>query len=53
MSIEVCGSDYRELPPDKDALLQKVKEELVSMGMLESLDSITFYLIVATCPMDR
>jgi protoporphyrinogen oxidase len=41
MSIEVCGSDYMELPSDKDALAQKVKDELVAMSLLESIDAVT------------
>ncbi|MFZ0635609.1 MAG: FAD-dependent oxidoreductase [Candidatus Acidiferrales bacterium] len=40
MSIEVCGSDYKELPADKDALAKKIREELVEMGMLESIDAV-------------
>jgi len=30
-----------ELPADKDALAQKVKEELVAMSLLESIDAVT------------
>lgn len=41
MSVEVCGSDYLELPPDKDAVSKKVKEELLEMGLLESMESVT------------
>jgi protoporphyrinogen oxidase len=41
LSVEVCGSDYIELPADKEALAQKVKKELVEMGLLDSLESVT------------
>jgi len=41
MSIEVCGSDYRELPRDEDGLVQKVQDELVAMGLLEGADAVT------------
>jgi hypothetical protein len=41
MSVEVCGSDYNELPPDKDVAALKVKDELLEMGLLESMDAVT------------
>jgi protoporphyrinogen oxidase len=39
MSVEVYGSDYRELPPDGDAVARKVKDELLEMGLLENMNA--------------
>jgi protoporphyrinogen oxidase len=41
MSVEVCGSDRKPLRTDKEALALQVKDELVAMGLLESLDAVT------------
>jgi protoporphyrinogen oxidase len=40
MSIEVCGSDYKQLPSDPEAVASKVKEELLEMGLLESPEAV-------------
>jgi protoporphyrinogen oxidase len=40
MSVEVCGSDFRPLPTDRDETARKVKNELLEMGLLESEDAI-------------
>jgi len=40
MSVEVCGSDFRPLPTDRDETARKVKDELLEMGLLESDDAI-------------
>lgn len=40
MSVEVCGSAYKPLPPDREAVAEAVKNELIEMGLLESRNSI-------------
>jgi protoporphyrinogen oxidase len=40
IAVEVYGSDYRELPSDRNALARRVERELVEMGVLESLDAV-------------
>jgi protoporphyrinogen oxidase len=41
MSVEVCGSKARPLPTDRDETARKVKNELVEMGLLESIEAVT------------
>src|SRR5262245_2499198 len=40
MSVEVCGSAYKPLPPDREQVMRKVKDELLEMGLLESSDAV-------------
>jgi protoporphyrinogen oxidase len=40
MSVEVCGSAYKPLPPDRDAVADTVKNELIEMGLLESRNAV-------------
>ena len=40
MSVEVCGSAYKPLPSDREAVARKVTDELVEMGLLENLDAV-------------
>jgi protoporphyrinogen oxidase len=40
MSVEVCGSDFKPLPTDREALVEQAKRELIDMGMLEGLDAV-------------
>jgi protoporphyrinogen oxidase len=40
MSVEVCGSAYKPLPPNPEETAEKVKAELIEMGLLESLDAV-------------
>ena len=35
MSVEVCGSAYKPLPPNPEKTAETVKAELVEMGLLE------------------
>jgi protoporphyrinogen oxidase len=41
LSAEVYGSPYRPLPTDRAEVARKVQGELVEMGLIESLESIT------------
>jgi protoporphyrinogen oxidase len=36
LSVEVCGSDFKPLPSDRDAVVEQVQRELIEMGLLES-----------------
>jgi protoporphyrinogen oxidase len=40
MTVEVCGSAYNPLPCDREEVARKVKDELLEMGLLESLDAV-------------
>lgn len=40
MSVEVCGSDAKPLPSNRNAVVDQVTRELVDMGLLESLAAI-------------
>jgi hypothetical protein len=40
MSVEVCGSAYTPLPADRDKVARQVTDELVEMGLLDSLDAV-------------
>ncbi len=40
MSVEVCGSAYKPLPADRHAVAEKVKAELIEMGLLESPQAV-------------
>jgi protoporphyrinogen oxidase len=40
MSVEVCGSAYKPLPPDRDEVVRTVKDELIEMGLLESSEAV-------------
>jgi len=42
MSVEVCGSDYRPLPENRDEAARKVKTELLEMGLIESPDTVIY-----------
>lgn len=42
MSVEVYGSDYRELPEDREEVARRVQEELVEMGLLDGLDAVLY-----------
>jgi len=42
MSVEVCGSAYKPLPCDHEEVARKVKDELLEMGLLESLDAVIY-----------
>jgi protoporphyrinogen oxidase len=41
ISAEVYGSPYRPLPQDREEAARKVQAELVEIGLIESLESIT------------
>jgi hypothetical protein len=41
ISAEVYGSPYRPLPTDRETLARTVQEELVDIGLIDSLDAIT------------
>jgi protoporphyrinogen oxidase len=36
LSVEVCGSNAKPLPTDRNAVVDQVKQELIEMGLLES-----------------
>jgi len=40
ISVEVYGSHYRPLPADRDEVSRRVQQELIEMGLLESLDAV-------------
>ena len=39
--VEVYGSAYRPLPADRGEVARRVQQELLEMGLLESLDAVT------------
>jgi protoporphyrinogen oxidase len=40
LSAEVCGSDFKPLPTDRDAVVARVQQELIDMGLVESAQAI-------------
>jgi protoporphyrinogen oxidase len=40
LSVEVCGSDFKPLPTDRDALVKQSIRELIDMGLLESAEAV-------------
>lgn len=40
MSVEVCGSAFKPLPTDHDAVARQVVRELIEMGLLEGWDAV-------------
>jgi len=40
MSVEVCGSQYKPLPTNREQTAETVKQELIEMGLLESMDAV-------------
>ena len=42
MSVEVYGSAYRPLPPDREEVRRRVLSELVEIGLVESPEAIIF-----------
>jgi protoporphyrinogen oxidase len=40
MSVEVCGSAYKPLPQDRDAVAETVRNELIEMGLLENQSAV-------------
>lgn len=40
MSVEVCGSDFKPLPADADAVARRVQSELIEMGLLEGPEAV-------------
>jgi protoporphyrinogen oxidase len=49
LSVEVCGSDARPLPTDREALIEQAKRELVDMGLLEGPQAVES-VSVRFCP---
>lgn len=49
LSVEVCGSDFKPLPVDRNAVVEQVQRELIEMGLVENpqaVESVT----VRYCP---
>jgi protoporphyrinogen oxidase len=40
LSIEVCGSDYKPLPPDSDSVARIVQDEMIDMGLVENAEAV-------------
>jgi protoporphyrinogen oxidase len=40
LSVEVCGSDFKPLPADREAVVEQVKAELIEMGLLEGPQAV-------------
>jgi hypothetical protein len=40
MSVEVCGSDAKPLPTDRNAVVAQVQRELIDMGLLEGPQAV-------------
>jgi protoporphyrinogen oxidase len=49
MSVEVCGSDFKPLPVDRNAVVEQVQSELVEMGLLQGRDAV-HSVSVRYCP---
>jgi protoporphyrinogen oxidase len=49
LSVEVCGSDFKPLPADRNAVAKQVQRELIEMGLLEGQDAV-HSVSVRYCP---
>ena len=49
LSVEVCGSDFKPLPSDQNAVAEQVQRELIEMGLVEGADAIES-VAVRYCP---
>jgi protoporphyrinogen oxidase len=49
MSVEVCGSDFKALPTDREATVAQVQKELIDMGLLEGPEAVAG-VSVRYCP---
>jgi protoporphyrinogen oxidase len=49
LSVEVCGSDAKPLPTDRDAVVAQVQRELIQMGLVESPNAV-HSVTVRYCP---
>jgi protoporphyrinogen oxidase len=49
MSVEVCGSDFKPLPDDRDLVVAQVQRELIDMGLLQGPDAV-HSVSVRYCP---
>jgi protoporphyrinogen oxidase len=49
LSAEVCGSDFKPLPTDREAVIAQVKKELIDIGLVESPEAIQA-VSVKYCP---
>ena len=49
LSVEVCGSDFKPLPTNRDAVAEQVQDELIEMGLLEGRDAV-HAISVRYCP---
>ena len=49
LSVEVCGSNAKPLPEDRDAVVERVQQEMIEMGLLESKQAVAS-LTVRYCP---
>jgi protoporphyrinogen oxidase len=49
LSVEVCGSDFKPLPTDRNAVVEQVKQELIEMGLLEGQEAV-HSVSVRYCP---
>jgi protoporphyrinogen oxidase len=49
LSVEVCGSDFKPLPTNRDAVAEKVQDELIEMGLLSGRDAV-HAVSVRYCP---
>jgi protoporphyrinogen oxidase len=49
LSVEVCGSDFKPLPTDRNAVAGQVQRELIEMGLLEGPQAV-HAVSVRYCP---
>jgi protoporphyrinogen oxidase len=49
LSVEVCGSDFKPLPTDRDSVIEQVQGELIEMGLLEGRGAV-HSVSVRFCP---
>lgn len=49
LSVEVCGSDAKPLPQDRNAVIEQVKRELIEMGLVEGPQAV-HSVSVRYCP---
>jgi protoporphyrinogen oxidase len=49
MSVEVCGSDFKPLPDDRNLVVARVQRELIDMGLLQGPEAV-HSVSVRSCP---
>lgn len=40
ISVEVCGSEYKPLPTDREAVARTVQDELIGMGLIDGVKAV-------------